>query len=47
MPTLLNNKGESCVSIIPIVAITRDMYKSGDIITVYVAGDYGTISKRR
>lgn len=41
-----NVKGESCVSIIPIAAITRNMYKSGDIITVYVSGDYGTISKR-
>ena len=42
-----NLKGERCTSVIPISRFTHDMYKQGENITVYVSGDYGTISKRR
>ena len=42
-----NNAGETCISIIPISRYTHDMYKQGETVTVYVDGDYGTISKRR
>ncbi len=42
-----NNAGETCISIIPISRFTHDMYKQGETVTVYVDGDYGTISKRR
>ena len=42
-----NQSGEKCVSVIPIPGYTHDMYKVGENITVYVYGDYGTISKRR
>ena len=42
-----NQFGEKCVSVIPIPRYTHDMYKVGENITVYVYGDYGTISKRR
>jgi hypothetical protein len=42
-----NLNGERCTSVVPISRFTRDMYKQGENITVYVSGDYGTISKRR
>ena len=42
-----NLNGKRCTSVIPISRFTRDMYKQGENITVYVSGDYGTISKRR